>query len=95
MMDTWMMDTAEIFVLVVGTLLIAFTLWFFFGKREEEAAAVSADGKPIYECPMHPWITSADPTANCSLCCMKLVRRGDEAAQREAMQEGHGQHTHH
>jgi len=70
-----MMDTAEIFVLIGGTLLIAFTLWFFFGKREE-AAAATADGKPIYECPMHPWITSIDPTTMCSICGMKLTARG-------------------
>ena len=95
------MDTAEIFVLVGGTFLIAFTLWFFFGKRDEEAAVTTADGKPVYECPMHPWITSPDPAANCSICGMKLVRRGDAAAKadagakHEAMQHGHGAPSHH
>ena len=69
------MDTAEIFVLVIGSLLIALTLWFFFGKRAAEAVAATAAGQPLYECPMHPWITSPDPGANCSLCGMKLVRR--------------------
>jgi hypothetical protein len=68
------MDTAEIFVLFSGTLLIAFTLWFFFGKREDEKGAATDAGKPIYACPMHPWITSTDPAANCSICGMKLVR---------------------
>ncbi len=71
------MDTAEIFVLLGGLSLIAFTLWFFFGKRED-APAVSSNAAPgavIYACPMHPWITSSDPAANCSICGMKLVRR--------------------
>ena len=89
------MDAAEIGVLIGGCSLIALTLWFFFGKREDESATVTVDGKPIYECPMHPWITSIDPTANCSLCGMKLVRRGDVGAKREAMQQGHGPHAHH
>lgn len=71
------MDTAEIFVVAGGLLLIGFTLWFFFGQREEEKAVATADGKAIYECPMHPWITSTDPAADCSICGMKLVRRGD------------------
>lgn len=89
------MDTSEIFVLVGGTTLIAGVLWFFFGKREEEVVNTTPDGRPIYECPMHPWITSADLTANCSLCGMKLVRRGDASAKHEAMQHGHGNHAHH
>ena len=83
------MDTAEWFVFIGGTLLIAFTLWFFFGKREEENAAMNAEGQPIYECPMHSWITSTDPAANCTLCGMKLVRRGDAGSQHEALQQGH------
>jgi hypothetical protein len=66
------MDTAEIAVLIGGVLLIAWTLWFFFGARDDEPRT-SKDG-PIYACPMHPWITSSDPTANCSICGMKLVR---------------------
>ena len=86
------MDTAEIFVLIGGTLLIAFTLWFFFGKREEEAARTTPHGKPIYECPMHPWIISEEPSANCSICGMKLVRRG--GAKHDAMQPGHANHAH-
>lgn len=92
------MDTQELFVLVGGTLLIAFTLWFFFGKREEETALVSDDGKPIYECPMHPWITSTDPTADCSVCGMKLVRRGDAGAKQQSLHAGHADghpHAHH
>ena len=74
------MDTAEIFVLLGGLSLIAFTLWFFMpflwashGEREE--APKASPGAVLYACPMHPWITSSDPTANCSICGMKLVRR--------------------
>lgn len=67
------MDTAAIVVLIIGSLLILFTLWFFFGARDEEPR-ISID-KPIYACPMHAWITSTDPAANCSICGMKLVRR--------------------
>jgi Heavy metal binding domain len=89
-----MMDTSEVFVLIGGTLLIAFTLWFFFGKREEESAATT-DGQPVYECPMHPWITSTDPTANCSLCGMKLVKRGDAGAKHGAMEHGRSTPSHH
>lgn len=68
------MDTAEIFVTGGGLALIAFTLWFFFGHRE--AAPVSAGDEALYSCPMHPWITSNDPTAICSICGMKLTARG-------------------
>ena len=67
------MDTAEILVTVGGITLICFVLWFFFGKREE--ASVASGGAVIYACPMHPWITSTDPAATCSICGMKLVRR--------------------
>lgn len=84
------MDTAEIFVVAGGVSLIGFTLWFFFGQREEETAAATTDGKAIYECPMHPWITSTDPAADCSICGMKLVRRGD-AATKEAGANGKAQ----
>ncbi len=71
------MDTAEIFVLLGGVALIAFVLWFFFGQREEapRVAAGAAADAALYACPMHPWITSSDPAANCSICGMKLTRR--------------------
>lgn len=88
------MDSAEIGVLIGGVLLIAFTLWFFFGKRDEDAP-VTSDGKAVYECPMHPWITSTDATANCSLCGMKLVRRGDEGTKKQAMSEDAHGRAHH
>lgn len=64
------MDFAEITVTVGGVALILFTLWFFFGKGEKEEGT---GRKGRYACPMHPWITSGDPTANCSICGMKLV----------------------
>jgi hypothetical protein len=81
------MDTTEIFVAITGLLLIVGTLWFFFGaeyksSRSASAGGESADhaasGQPTtaepYACPMHPWITSSDPAATCSICGMKLVR---------------------
>jgi hypothetical protein len=67
------MDTAEIFVTTGGVALIVFTLWFFFGKREDEPVPAGGE-KLLYACPMHPWITSNDPTATCSICGMKLTR---------------------
>jgi hypothetical protein len=73
------MDTAEIFVTCGGLALIGLTLWFFFGTRDDVAPVPAAlkdnADSPIYVCPMHSWITSTDPAANCSLCGMKLVRR--------------------
>ena len=68
------MDAAEVIVLISGVLLIALTLWFFFGGPRDEIRPDVAAG-PLYECPMHPWITSSDPAANCSICGMKLVKR--------------------
>jgi hypothetical protein len=65
------MDSMQIIVTGGGAVLIGFTLWFFFGKTE--APSSKASNKP-YICPMHPWIGSDDPTADCSLCGMKLVR---------------------
>ena len=65
------MDSVQIIVTISGILLIGLTLWFFFGKRPETRAKGGSD---LYACPMHPWITGNDPTADCSLCGMKLVR---------------------
>lgn len=68
------MDTTQIIVTVSGLALVAFTLWFFFGKTDKmEGAAKGAS----YACPMHPWITSNDPTADCSICGMKLVKKDE------------------
>lgn len=64
------MDLAQTVVTVGGAALIVLTLWFFFGKKER--GKTSAKENP-YACPMHPWITSSDPAANCSICGMKLV----------------------
>ncbi len=80
------MDTAQISVLIGGLALIAFTLWFFFGKLPDEDTLLTSEGQPIYECPMHPWIVSADPGANCSVCGMNLIRRG---AGSDAARSGH------
>lgn len=71
------MDSAEIAVLVGGIVSIVFVLWFFFGAHEEKTGAKNAASGPIYACPMHPWITSDDPAANCSICGMKLVLQGE------------------
>jgi len=88
------MDTAQIAVLLGGTLLIIFTLWFFFGHRDDEEKATTLQGQPISECPMHPWITSIDPSANCSICGMKLVRRGDARGKRDVHPAGHNEAHH-
>jgi hypothetical protein len=69
------MDTAQIMVTLTGLALIAGTLWFFFGKG---AGSAPSAGKARYACPMHPWITSSDPSADCSICGMKLTRGGDQ-----------------
>ena len=38
------MDTAEIIVTATGLTLIAFVLWFFFGKKKGMAAHTSTAG---------------------------------------------------
>ena len=68
------MDTAEISVLVGAIALIAFTLWYFLGERND---ATPSTGKAKYACPMHPWITSNKPGDNCSICGMTLVAQSD------------------
>jgi hypothetical protein len=65
------MDSAQTIVTLGGIGLIGFTLWFFFGKG---AAPAPKGAGPLYSCPMHPWITSSDPAAQCPTCGMKLVR---------------------
>lgn len=69
------MDTTALMVTIGGIVLMGLTLWFFFGKRTE--TRVNNKGL-LYSCPMHPWITSNDPAADCSLCGMKLVRDESE-----------------
>lgn len=66
------MDFAQIVVTISGAALIALTLWFFFGKKDRMKGAAKGE---LYACPMHPWITSSDPTADCSICGMKLVKK--------------------
>lgn len=65
------MDITQIIVTISGIALMGLTLWFFFGKRPEPQ---TKGDREFYACPMHPWITSNDPTADCSICGMKLVR---------------------
>lgn len=65
------MDLTAILVTIGGVVLMGLTLWFFFGKNGEGR---SSKGGALYSCPMHPWITSSDPTADCSICGMKLVQ---------------------
>jgi hypothetical protein len=65
------MDSIRILVTAGGLCLILLTLWFFFGKRGQPPTRA---GKQRYACPMHPWITSNDPSTPCSLCGMPLVR---------------------
>lgn len=65
------MDISQIIVTISGGALIVLTLWFFFG---EGAKSPKNDTGAQYACPMHPWITSNDPAADCSICGMKLVR---------------------
>ncbi|HZV82867.1 MAG TPA: heavy metal-binding domain-containing protein [Geobacteraceae bacterium] len=68
------MDIMQIIVTIGGVALIGVTLWFFFGRRPE--TRVKGMAEP-YSCPMHPWITSSYPGAECSICGMKLVRQAD------------------
>lgn len=67
------MDPAEWMVTLGGIALIALTLWFFFGKRSAAPPPPGAQG--LFACPMHPWITSGEAGASCSVCGMALVRR--------------------
>jgi hypothetical protein len=74
------MDSAEIFVTLGGAALIAWTLWFFFGQRENGKSPATQSKSTPYTCPMHPWIVSRDPAATCSICGMKLTRESGTAS---------------
>jgi hypothetical protein len=65
------MDSIQLAVTLGGIALIGLTLWFFFGKRASRQT--KGEGR-LFACPMHSWITSKDPGADCSICGMKLVR---------------------
>ena len=67
------MDSARILVTLGGAGLIGFTLRFFFGGREAKEPVQTALDSPLYQCPMHPWITSPHP-GSCSVCGMELQR---------------------
>ena len=78
------MDSAQIAVSIGGVVLVCLVLWFFFGVHEEKTGAKNAASGPIYACPMHPWIQSDDPAANCSVCGMKLVLQSEVKAAEKA-----------
>ena len=65
------MDSTALIVTIGGIALIGLTLWFFFGQKKNSPTSKTGD---FYSCPMHPWITSNDPSTDCSICGMKLVR---------------------
>jgi hypothetical protein len=65
------MDGTALIVTIGGGVLICLTLWFFFGNRPGRKRGADSS---LYACPMHPWVTSTDPGADCSICGMKLVR---------------------
>jgi hypothetical protein len=67
------MDLAQRIVTLGGIALIVLTLWFFFGGRR--AAPPPSATEDNYACPMHPWITSGEAGASCSVCGMALVRK--------------------
>lgn len=65
------MDITQVIVTFSGVALMGLTLWFFFGGRREPRPKGAGE---LYACPMHPWITSNAPAADCSICGMKLLR---------------------
>ena len=64
--------------LALGVLVIGFAAggtavwWFMRSDEESPATAVAPDQKLLYQCPMHPSITSDHP-GDCPICGMKLV----------------------
>jgi Cu(I)/Ag(I) efflux system membrane fusion protein len=64
--------------LALGVLVIGFAAggtavwWFMRGDAESPAVAVAPEQRPLYQCPMHPSITS-DHQGDCPICGMKLV----------------------
>jgi len=65
------MDLTQMAVTAGGAGLIGLTLWFFFGKGAQPGSKKGDAGR--YTCPMHPWITSSQPAADCLICGMKLT----------------------
>ncbi|MBK8324878.1 MAG: efflux RND transporter periplasmic adaptor subunit [Betaproteobacteria bacterium] len=62
-----------IVLLVAGVALGVGLTWMAMHKREAANVSASASAKkPLYQCPMHPTITSEHP-GECPICGMKLV----------------------
>lgn len=60
-------------LVVVGVTLGVGTTWLAMRtKGGAPASSAAADEKPLYQCPMHPTITSDHP-GDCPICGMKLV----------------------
>ena len=68
-------------VLVIGLAAGGTAVWWFMrGDEEPPATAGAPDQKPLYQCPMHPSITSDHP-GDCPICGMKLVEvKPDQSA---------------
>ena len=87
-MDTkpsWLPDrrVLALGLVVVGTVIGGSAVWLLMrqdGGTHVDAAA--PDTKPLYQCPMHPTITSDHP-GDCPICGMKLVevKQGRAAAE--------------
>ncbi|WP_295608307.1 efflux RND transporter periplasmic adaptor subunit [uncultured Lamprocystis sp.] len=48
--------------------------------RGADQPLASIQAAPIYQCPMHPWITSNKPGDRCTICGMDLVAVGGDGA---------------
>ena len=53
------------------------------GRYERVPFLEDVPAASSYACPMHPWITSNDPSADCSICGMKLVKSDEEWIQKD------------
>lgn len=60
-------------LIIVGTMVGGSAVWLFMRpSRGSHAGTATPDKKPLYQCPMHPSITSDHP-GDCPICGMKLV----------------------